>query len=292
MPHLRRRSSLESSAALCKSPLRLLNSDSFSRIINLIPLEDAFVAVLACQHFRTGITKRFAASGGLQTPPAGVVSSLARFLWVRTIPEAAPHWLVRWDDRMCSRVCLGGGIEVLQYLQSHEGQWAAWMRDGKLTQAAARGGQLHVLQWLRAQGCPWSTDTFSSAARRGHLEILQWLRAAGCDWDQPSSLTAMAAAMGGQLGVLQWLREQGCEWNAATSIEAARGGHLELLQWLYAHSCPCNLDHCFHYAKQGSRYHFTAHQEVVATKQAHRPVLAWIQGLRQEQRDPGEQGPV
>jgi len=39
-----------------------------------------------------------------------------------------------------------------------------------------------VLQWARANGCPWDVDTCSSAARGGHLHVLQWARAAGCPW--------------------------------------------------------------------------------------------------------------
>jgi len=30
-----------------------------------------------------------------------------------------------------------------------------------------------VLQWARANGCPWDEDTCTSAAQGGHLEVLQ-----------------------------------------------------------------------------------------------------------------------
>jgi hypothetical protein len=41
-----------------------------------------------------------------------------------------------------------------------------------------------VLQWARANSCPWDEKTGYAAARGGHLEVLQWLRANGCPWDE------------------------------------------------------------------------------------------------------------
>jgi hypothetical protein len=52
---------------------------------------------------------------------------------------------------------------------------------------AAKGGQLEVLQWMRAEGCPWDGEAVYEAVRdaayvtrRG--EVLQWLHAEGCSW--------------------------------------------------------------------------------------------------------------
>ena len=45
---------------------------------------------------------------------------------------------------------------------------------------AARGGHLAVLQWLRANGCKWSAETYSQAVAGGHLAVQQWLRDNGC----------------------------------------------------------------------------------------------------------------
>jgi hypothetical protein len=46
-----------------------------------------------------------------------------------------------------------------------------------------KGGYLEVLQWARANGCEWDTNTCREAAYSGHLEVLQWARANGCEWD-------------------------------------------------------------------------------------------------------------
>lgn len=50
----------------------------------------------------------------------------------------------------------------------------------QLTRYAARSGNLEMLQWLRANGCPWDKETTLAAAEGGHLEILQWAHAMGC----------------------------------------------------------------------------------------------------------------
>ncbi|MDA9097840.1 ankyrin repeat domain-containing protein [bacterium] len=58
-------------------------------------------------------------------------------------------------------------------------------------------------------GCdPWTVDTCSAAARGGHLEVLQWLRSgAACSWNRD---TCLAAAKGGHLETLWWARANGC----------------------------------------------------------------------------------
>ena len=69
----------------------------------------------------------------------------------------------------------------------------------------------------------------------GHLAVLQWARAQGCPWD---SDTCAFAAVNGELAVLQWLRAKGCPWNELTCSKAAERGHQEVLQWALANGCP------------------------------------------------------
>ena len=46
-------------------------------------------------------------------------------------------------------------------------------RQELLCKAAARSGQLEVLKWLRAGGCPWDAGTCWAAAEGVHLEVLK-----------------------------------------------------------------------------------------------------------------------
>ncbi len=59
---------------------------------------------------------------------------------------------------------------------------------------AAFGGHLEVLQWARANDCPY-------------LKTLKWARANGCPWDK---WTCAFAAKGGHLETLKWARANGC----------------------------------------------------------------------------------
>ena len=48
-----------------------------------------------------------------------------------------------------------------------------------------------MLQWARANGCPWNEFTTSAALYGGHLEVLQWARANGCPWTASTRKTAV-----------------------------------------------------------------------------------------------------
>ena len=47
---------------------------------------------------------------------------------------------------------------------------------------AAQGGNLELVQWLRAEGCPWNWRTCSEAVDQGRVEMLRWVRENGCPW--------------------------------------------------------------------------------------------------------------
>ena len=67
-------------------------------------------------------------------------------------------------------------------------------RRERLCEAAARGGHLEMLQWARANGCPWNEMTCSGAATGGHLDVLRWAHEKGCPWSEETR--AMAARLG------------------------------------------------------------------------------------------------
>jgi len=101
--------------------------------------------------------------------------------------------------------------------------------------AAALGGQLRILKWLRDRYCSWDIQTCEGAASNGHLEVLKWARGEGCEWN---SITCEEAACNGHLEVLQWARVEGCEWNRFTCYWASKNGHLEVLKWAISERCP------------------------------------------------------
>ncbi len=64
--------------------------------------------------------------------------------------------------------------------------------DESVTAAAADGGHLSILRWLRYRKCPWDASTCAAAAKRGFLPILQWARKNHCPWDDSVPLAAVA----------------------------------------------------------------------------------------------------
>ena len=144
---------------------------------------------------------------------------------------------------LCGAAARGGHLETLQWLRANGHPWNVFT-----CAAAAEGGHLEVLQWARANGCEWDEDTCFEAAQGGHLEVLQWARANGCEWDEG---TCSLAARGGHLEVLQWARANGCKWNECTCSCAAQGGHLEVLQWARANGCEWNGSTCSSAAREG-----------------------------------------
>ena len=134
---------------------------------------------------------------------------------------------------LCSR---GGHLEVLQWARANGCPW-----DERPVPCCSRGGHLEVLQWARANGCPWDDDTCADAARGGHLEVLQWARANGCPWDEK---TCAMCSKGRPPGGAAVGTRQGCPWDERTCANAARGGHLEVLQWARANGCPWDESTC------------------------------------------------
>ena len=54
--------------------------------------------------------------------------------------------------------------------------------DENMMMEAAASGNLELVRWLRAEGCPWNWKTCSCAANKGHVEVLRWARENGAPW--------------------------------------------------------------------------------------------------------------
>ena len=176
----------------------------------------------------------------LNAVPKTVNFPLQMLEWART--EGC-----EWDQRTCSNAGLSGNLPLLQYARANDCPW-----DPVQTCAnAALKGHWHILQWVRENGGPsvFDVSVCANAAQGGHLEILQWLRLEQeCPWD---TSTCSHAALNGHLAVLQWAREHGCPWDAETCATAALNGHFRLLQWARENKCPWDERTCANAALMG-----------------------------------------
>ncbi|GAB9468418.1 hypothetical protein Gpo141_00005734 [Globisporangium polare] len=157
-----------------------------------------------------------------------------------------------------------GDLKMAQWLRSR----ADGAIDGgsyrKPIDCAARGGHLHIVQWLHEQYPHHCTPSaMDNAARCGSLEVIKWLhenRNEGCtEWAMNK------AASKGHLEVVKWLHEnrsEGC--SAAAMDDAASHGHLEVVKWLHENRTEgCTVD-----AMDGAASH--GHLETVTWLHANR----------------------
>ena len=97
------------------------------------------------------------------------------------------------------------------------------------------GGHLEVLQWARANSCPWDWQTCANAAWGGHLDVLngqsktvpraRGIRARtrrGADTSRCCSFCARAGAWNARM----------CAWLVADA------GHFDVFKWTIENGCP------------------------------------------------------
>jgi hypothetical protein len=96
---------------------------------------------------------------------------------------------------------------------------------------------LEILEWLYAQGVPFTPDNCHEAAAQGYIDVLKWFRARGATW-VPEKVMSRAASSG-NLEMVKWLREsEGIKWTKKTSKEAAKSRSLEVLKYVLENGCP------------------------------------------------------
>jgi hypothetical protein len=100
--------------------------------------------------------------------------------------------------------------------------------------AAARGGQLINLRWLRRKGFDWEPDCFEHACFSGSEEMLDYLWQSRCPRPYYESGIYVQAVLADSEVPLTWLHLHQVESpNYASMCDiAAAGGHVKVLRWL------------------------------------------------------------
>jgi hypothetical protein len=111
------------------------------------------------------------------------------------------------DRNMCLYAGEHGHLHVMEWLRTPEG--GNWSWDCVDWILLPRKGHLHVLKALHANGINFTTEhtCMLAAAFGGHLEVLQWLRSIGCHWN--ASVLKIAKKYK-HWEVLSWATENGC----------------------------------------------------------------------------------
>ena len=134
-----------------------------------------------------------------------------------------------WSERdFCYEVAKTNKLELLKW--TREEKKCEW-RDYRMIRTAASQGNLEMVKYCVANGCPIGERACENAAENGRLEVLKYLREVKAPWDR---WTAAGAARNGHLHILEYLVERkydkfhvfACWW-------AAENGHLDCLKYLH-----------------------------------------------------------
>jgi len=149
--------------------------------------------------------------------------------------------------RFCliAHACFLGSIKYIEWLfKSLESFEEYCENNGYYCYYAAKGGHIHVLEWLRDFEKEdyvrnWNEECCEVAAKNGHLHVLKWLRdpetgGGVCPWNETC---CSFAVINGHFNVLKWLRDPNtgggvCPWNEWCCYSAIKNNRLDMLKWL------------------------------------------------------------
>jgi len=171
------------------------------------------------------------------TPEEGSLLGKAAFYgYVKIMALLVEHGAVL-NEGVAIDATDGGSVAALKWLRERDCPWSYYV----FVKAAGWPGSEKIMQWALDNGCPKGsgTDACCEAADNGALDNLQWLRANGFPW---SEKVMIKAARGEHVSVLEWARANGCAWSARVTLAAAQHNSPDALLWLLKAGCPYNVE--------------------------------------------------
>jgi hypothetical protein len=125
-------------------------------------------------------------------------------------------------DDMLRRLVERGHLPMLKWWFEKYGASDIILSKRQFTKAAAAQGELEVLKWLVENGFKFSADCLAAAAQGGALECIEYLREIGCPWSNAVAKIDMTVttpwtstpAAEKYVQILRYLMETGCPWDA------------------------------------------------------------------------------
>lgn len=126
-----------------------------------------------------------------------------------------------------------GWVEGVEWLHAH-----GYPLSRLVSIFSANAGHLDVLKFARRKDCAGDPmeDAVDAAAAGGQIAALQFLREEGCAINR--AVTCANAALHGRLETLKWLRANNARWDKRTVAWARKRGHLEVETWAIGNGCP------------------------------------------------------
>lgn len=110
----------------------------------------------------------------------------------------------KWDLSTLRAAAAAGQLKILKKLTN-----LGCPRDVGVAAAAAQAGHMNILEWgMSNKTIVFDRWTCAYAAKGNQLHVLKWLRANNVPWD---SNTAIFAKVEGNVHVLEWCKQNGLD---------------------------------------------------------------------------------
>ena len=132
------------------------------------------------------------------------------------------------QDNMLRMHVDNGHLPMLKWWFEKYGASDIIMSKRQFTKAAASQGRLEVLKWLVEKGFKFSADCLAAAAQGGALECIEYLREIGCPWSNTVAKIDMTVttpwwtnipAAKCYVPILRYLMETGCPYDALSVLK-------------------------------------------------------------------------
>lgn len=130
-----------------------------------------------------------------------------------------------FDETVCAAAAKGGQLETLKYLRS-----LGFELDDSVPCNAAKEGHLHVLKWILNQDESFARHAFMHfAAQNGYLDMFKYLyHEVGLI---PVENDMRIAALAGNFHIVDFLLDCGYVWNTWMSHRISAAGNVAALKW-------------------------------------------------------------
>jgi len=169
------------------------------------------------------------------------------------------------------------GVDLRKFAR---GSGCLWKEEG-CNNDSYNGEELGLVEWARANGCPWNGTTPLEPETTEWLGVCQWARSLCCvgksnrptvkdllaendvlvvltrvrEYRCPRDfLRRLRCRFGRDEGLGRWIKYRSARfqsWEGGACAAAAGGGHLAVLQWARASGCPWGSMTCIRAARGG-----------------------------------------
>lgn len=117
-----------------------------------------------------------------------------------------------------------GDIDIVEWLRANRCPWTSFSLFGP-----AINDDVQMIGHLLKQGCPLNSNAINIAVRKGSLKAAKLLHAASCPLE---AKTFYSAAMQPDLTILQWLLKEKCPFDSKVIHNALVRSDSAMLRWL------------------------------------------------------------